>query len=1043
MSSLKKEPTTSRAAEPNAAAEPIGAWRSLEELEGKPAFQNFLAKEFPANGEELRDPLSRRRFMQLMGASLAFAGVAGPGCRWEEEHIVPLSRRPEGVVPGVPRYYATSWEFAGSAEGLVVEVFDGRPIKVEGNALHPYTGRATSHFAQASILELYDPDRSRHVVRRDGARRIAATWDDFVNWARTAREPGKKGSLRILAEPTSSPAIAALRAKLLETVPGAKWHEYAALSSDNAREGTKLAFGAPHRVRLRLDRAAVIATFDAELFANHPAAVPYARDFAAGRDPETGQMNRLYSVESVFSLTGGMAEHRLPIRAELIKPILLGLEQRVLGGDLASVGAAVLAEEPVATFIEALARDLAANPGRGVVAVGDRQPPEVHAIAARLNERLKNAGKTVVYSEDSVARPHHVEDLKSLLDDIAQGKVESLFILGGNPAYDAPADFAMADALAKVPQSVHLSDYDNETSALCAWHINRAHYLESWDAGRSWDGTLTLRQPLIRPLFAGKSALEVLKILSGQESVSDETLVRDQLNAVASRLIDSESAWQKALHDGFVAGTDYPTASPTLVPFQVSAFTPSQKVGTRIGNGSLEAVFTASSQTYDGRFANNGWLVETPDFLTKLTWDNAALLSPRTAADLGISNRELVEVEVGGRSQKLVAYVLPGHAPYSIGLPLGWGRSRAGHVAGHSEWKVNPIGFDVYPLRSSDGMGFVGGVTIKGTGAFYDLAETQDHFALEPRAQETLARRAEAQIQNTTLEHYRREPNFVLASAHIEADKKLIPPAESYTADQSLFDEHEYQGHRWGMTTDLSRCTGCNSCMVACQAENNVPIVGKEQVMKNREMHWIRIDRFFHGNPENPRVAGQPIFCQQCEMAPCEQVCPVGATVHSLEGLNDMAYNRCVGTRYCANNCPYKVRRFNFHNWNEELDEARSKVKKLVFNPDVTVRSRGVMEKCTWCVQRIEGVKIEAKNARRPIEDGEIQTACQEACPTGAITFGDLSDTSSAVVRLQKLPRAYALLSGLNTVPRHSFLARIRNPNEALEPTSGEQTHHE
>jgi molybdopterin-containing oxidoreductase family iron-sulfur binding subunit len=1018
-------------------------WRSFKELENSPEFLDMLKNEFPEHEEELKDPLGRRRFMQLMGASMAFAGVGGlGGCRWEEEKIVPLSRRPEGYVPGKPQHYATAMELGGVAAGLVVTAYEGRPTKIEGNPQHPDSGRATTSFAQASILELYDPDRSQSLTRQANGQALPATWDDFDTWAKTtmARAGSANGNgFHILSEATSSPTIHALRRELLSKLPQAQWTEYEPLSRDNEREGTRLVFGQPHRVQLNLAPARVIVALDADLLGDHPAALRHARDFSQARDPDGGVMNRLYAIESTFSPTGATADHRLPLRSDLVKPIALALEKLVTdssaqpGASLLGDTVGILGEDNVIKLLGAIREDLARNRGRSVVAVGHRQPPEVHAIVARINDALNNTERTVSYSVvDDPNRPPHARGIADLARAMDQGQVDTLIMLGGNPVYNAPTELGFAAALGKVKESLHLSAYHNETSAATNWHLPRAHFLEGWGDARSWDGTYTITQPLIAPIHGGRSVVEVLQNLVGRAEEKTSDLVKQTFMTLTDNIFDGESAWRKALHDGVATDTKFPTAAVRPSAVNVTALTADQRVGTRIPNGQLEVVFTTSTSTYDGRFANSGWLQELPDFMTKVTWDNAALISPRTAKDLNISNEEIVKIKLGDRELEVAAYVMPGQAPYSIGLELGFGRTRAGHVGGSEELGVPSVGFDTYGLRTTDSFHIAGGATIKGTGKSYQLASTQDHWAIDTLGQETTQTRIGDLVKEASMATYQRDPKFTTRNAHTPDIAALTPSANQDKVALSLWDEHEYEGYRWAMATDLSKCIGCNTCVIACQAENNIPVVGKEQVLRNREMHWIRIDRYFKGDPDNPELVHQPVTCQQCELAPCEQVCPVGATIHTSEGLNDMVYNRCVGTRYCLNNCPYRVRRFNFFYYHKELDEARAKVKKLLFNPEVTVRSRGVMEKCTYCVQRIQAAKIEAKNNRRVVEDGEFTTACAQACPTEAIIFGNLNDPNSRVAKLHQVPRAYAMLAELNIKPRNSFLARIRNPHPSL-----------
>jgi Fe-S-cluster-containing dehydrogenase component len=1023
--------------------EPSGDSSGVGDVEADPEVKAYLDHRIPDHDELFGDPLSRRRFMQLMGASIALSGAAGmAGCRWDEDYIVPEARRPEDYVPGAPKVFATAMELGGNGYGLIASAYDGRPIKVDGNPDHPHTGRGSTAFVQASLLELYDPDRSRSLERRKNNVPVPAIWTDFdeeaVKW--TARFTANRGrGLRVLSESTSSPTIRALRTAFLERYPDARWYEYEALSRDSERLGTRMAFGRAMRPHYFLAETQIIAAFDADLFGDHPDSLRLARDYAGGRDPDAspGGMNRLYAVESAYSVTGAAADHRLPLRSELIKPFLMALEARLRsseGGAQAGQNKA-LADAKVQKFLGALVDDLVKNRGASVVAVGMRQPPEVHALAARINALLGN-DRTVRYSVDPDGdRPTHAQDIAQLAGEMRKGAVNTLLMLGGNPVYDAPVDVDFTGALAEVENTIHLSGYRDETSILCDWHLPRAHYLEAWGDTRTPDGTYTLAQPIIEPIFGGRSPIDVLKQFLGRGDIPAAQLVREtfERTAGAGRAGGGDTAWHRALHDGFVPDSAFAHEKPSLQQLDLAPLTATQSEA-RVPNGRLELVFTANTATYDGRFANNAWMQEVPDFLTKMTWDNAALISPRTAAELGVKHEEVVEVSLGGRKLEVVAYVMPGQAPFSIALALGQGRRRAGRVGGMPDAGVASVGFDTYRIRSSKAPFVATGGSVTGTGKKYRLSLTVDHYNMDKIGQDGIAGRIEDLVREATLSDYRKPDYSIAADAHLEDVAVLTRPTTADKANISLYKEHRYTGHKWGMATDLSKCTGCNACIVACQAENNVPVVGKEQVWRNREMHWLRIDRYFEGDPDDPKIAHQPVLCQQCENAPCEQVCPVGATLHSEEGLNDMAYNRCVGTRYCLNNCPYRVRRFNYYRWDwyKEMDDPRAQVRRLLFNPDVTVRSRGVMEKCTFCVQRIQNVKIRAKNERRPIEDGEITPACAQACPTGAIVFGNLNDKRSRVAALHARPRAYAMLAELNTRPRNAFLARIRNPHPEL-----------
>ncbi len=989
------------------------------------------------SGNPVMDPLSRRNFGRLMGASFALAGVAGAGCkRYDKEEIVPLSRRPEGMTPGVTEQYATSFDFVGHSQALVATSYEGRPIKVDGNPEHPFAGGgvvegtvshgAATAFALASILHLYDPDRSQAVPHAGQG----STLDDVLAMVNVLR--GTDGSrIRVLSEACSSPTVAALRKRLSEKLPSLGWHEWEPVSFDNERAGMKQVFGRVVRPLFHLDQAQTVLALDCDFFTEHPASLRYARDFARARRPENGSLgggtiNRLYSVESVYSPTGVMADHRLALRSDQILPFLLGVEAALTSS--AVPAAQILGEQRVDLFLKAVASDLRASSGRSVIMVGRKQPAVVHAVAARVNALI--AGATVEYLEDPAPdRLPHGESIAALARDLAGKAVDTLIMIGGNPVYDAPADLGFADLLASVPTSLHLSEYKNETSLKSTWHVPKAHYLEAWSDGQTWDGTYTVAQPLIAPLYGGLSTIDLLALLLG-ETTSADGLIQRTLEGLASH-----GTWRQAVHDGFVARTQLATApvTPTALPeikVEGAAAGPSQ-----VANGGLEVTFIPSSSTWDGRFANNAWLQETPDFLTKVTWDNVALIAPDTARGLGIASQAMVRIKVGDRSLDIVALVMPGQARSSIAVVLGGGRTAAGQV-GNKGGEYKGGGFDAYRLRTAGALDLAGSATVSKAGGTYAIATTQDHhdirrgMALDDGpggiGDRGTKERIDSIVRETVADTYR-DPTYTAAGE----DAPYFHDHE-HGRGYSLYEEHKYDGYKWGMTIDLGSCMGCNACVVACQSENNVPVVGKKQVMTNREMSWIRIDRYFKGSLDEPEVVGQPVACQQCENAPCEAVCPVGATQHSSEGLNDMVYNRCVGTRYCLNNCPYRVRRFNFFNYHKEFTEARNRVRKLLFNPDVTVRERGVMEKCTYCVQKIQGAKIRAKNDRRTLVDGEIVTACQAACPTEAIVFGDLNDAKSRVARLQGERRQYELLDELNDKPRTRFLARVRNPNPDL-----------
>jgi MoCo/4Fe-4S cofactor protein with predicted Tat translocation signal len=1034
-----------------------GYWRSLRELDGKAALQiDRGGNEFPPSPEHAPDSLMQRRnFFQLMGASMGLAGVGLAGCkRYEKEEIVPLARRPEDQTPSQTQQYATVMEIGGIAHAILATSFEGRPIRLDGNPEHPFAGGTVvpgaapgydrragiSTFAQASVLDLYDPDRS-DAPKNKG---VGASMDAFR--ATLAEVKKNLGSVHVLSEATSSPTVARLRASLVGA--GAQWHEYEPISWDNERAGMKLAFGTAVRPLAKLDRCATVVTIDADIFVEHPAALRYSRDFAKSRRKDgslgIGQMNRLWSIESTLSNTGAMADHRLSLRSEFGLPFAMALEAALAGGG--APAAKFLAETKVARYLQVLVDELRRNNGRAVVIAGRRQPPEVHAIVARINQAIGAVGPTLDYVQDPDAdRPTHLQAITKLAKDMHASAVTTLIIIGGNPVYNAPADLDFAGALSKVPTSIHLCEYVNETSDKATWHVPRAHYLEAWGDARTWDGTVSIAQPLIAPLYGGLSAIELLALLTGMDP-SGEQLVRDTISKLPGN-------WRQHVHDGFVVGSQLPAATPSLGQMQSPQLSDSQRGSSLRANGDLEVVFHYSSFTYDGRFANNAWLQETPDFLTKVTWDNYALVGPDTALALGLENDTMIKVRVGDRDVEIACYTIPGQAKFSIGLVLGGGRTKAGRVGGNSVMERR-VGWDTNKVRLTSGFDIAGKATATATGKKQTLANVQEHWdiriGLRPVVTpDGLAERIPELIRETTNENLQLNKSWTAE----EEEDFWHDENNGKPRGFSLFEEKEYSGHRWAMAIDLSTCTGCNSCMVACQAENNVPVVGRKEVMNNREMHWIRIDRYFSGTPEDPEVVYQPLACQQCENAPCEQVCPVGATSHSDEGLNDQAYNRCIGTRYCNNNCPYKVRRFNFLDWNKEWRDARNKVRRLLFNPDVTVRMRGVMEKCTFCVQRIQAAKIKAKaeirngNPQRPgvvnapLKDGEIVTACQAACPTEAIMFGDLSDKNSRVAKLHNDRRSYALIPQVYTKPRNRFLARVRNPHPELAPKAPKGGH--
>ena len=955
-------------------------WRSLDEIQDTPEFRDWVEREFPENASLLQDPSSRRTILKLMAASFGLAGLTA--CRRPVEKIMPVAKGVEDYIPGKPLYYATAMTLNGAATGLVVECHDGRPTKIEGNPKHPSSGGAASAYAQASLLGLYDPDRSRAIVSNGDK----ADWDRFTSFANSTFTGDGEG-LWFLSERIASPSLEAVKAHAMRKFPKAKWAEYEPISEDEAIDGAILAFGEALRPQYRFEKADVVVALDSDFLGVDGAVTTWTRDFARRRKAEA--MNRLYAVESNYSITGAMADHRQRLRTSEVRQFAADLAKELgaTGGGLKVLGGAD-------KWVAAVAKDLAAHRGRSLVIAGPRQPAVVHALAHVINQHLGNAGETVVYTK--TPQRNELMGIARLAEEMAGGGVKALVILGGNPAYNAPADLDFEAKLKRIPASVHVGLEYNETAAASKWHIPEAHYLESWSDALAWDGTASVQQPMIEPLFGGRTQAEVLALISGYKDQRPYDIVRNYWMAQWPQA-DREARWRRSLHDGIISVA--PAAEP------VKALADAKRVSAELAQskpayGGIEVVFYQDASLHDGRFANNGWLQEAPDPMTKLTWDNAALLSPATAKSLGVKTGDVISISRAGREISAPAMVQPGHADNSISLALGYGRRRVGRVG-------RGAGFDAYRIRTSDGFWIAAGAQVRKTGARYAFSLTQDHHSMEGRPV----------VREATLEEFRKKPGF--AREMVEH-----PPLES------LYPEHAYdKGYQWGMAIDLNACTGCNACVLACQAENNIPIVGKDQVARGREMHWIRMDRYFTGNEADPQVVYQPVACQQCENAPCEAVCPVAATSHSPEGLNDMAYNRCVGTRYCANNCPYKVRRFNFLEWNKDVDELH----KMAFNPDVSVRVRGVMEKCTYCVQRIQEKKIQAKaEGRRPIRDGEIKTACQQTCPAEAIVFGNINDPESRVAKLHKQDRSYALLEELNVKPRTQYLGKLRNPNPEL-----------
>jgi molybdopterin-containing oxidoreductase family iron-sulfur binding subunit len=1047
-------------------------WRSLEELADSPVFEEFINREFPHAADEWNNPVERRSFLKLMGASLALAGLSGCVIQ-PPEKVIPYVKQPEEEVPGKGIFFATAFSLSGVATPLLVRSNEGRPTKVEGNPDHPGNSgySSTDIFSQASILTLYDPDRSQTPLYRGETR----AWTSFVAEIRGAIEKEGDGlkatrgaGLRILTDTITSPSLAAQLKQILTDFPEAKWHQYEPVNRDNARAGALMAFGQDVNTSYDFSKADRILSLGADFLNAWPRNLRYARQYAERRgiDRKQAEMNRLYVVESTPTLTGANADHRFSIKPGE----MMAIAQGVAGA------ARVEASAEIGKWLPALAKDLQLHKGASVVIAGDEQPAEIHALAHAANNALGNVGKTVFYSDPLEANSvDQTQSLRDLVGDIDAGKVDLLVIIGGNPAYNTPVDLRLdLNRLNKVKLRAHLSHYNNETSQFCHWHINAAHYLESWGDARAFDGTATIVQPLIAPLYDGKTPYEVLALFSDNYDQKAYDLVRsywsghkpaagsqagagqnssatpaaspqssasgtpanpDKSGQDAGAPQDFDSWWRKCLHDGFIPNTALPSKTVTAKSDFGSLLT-SANPQTATPN-TFEVIFRPDPSIYDGRFANNGWLQELPKPLTKITWDNVAMVSANTAKKLGLTTQNYEERDHGREcyvdtlklsvrnqtiGQTIPAWVMPGQPDDVITIHLGYGRKTSERMWDHIPDPDAPLpkgGFNAYDVRFSDGTWSATGATVSKTSERYLLATTQAHFLMT----DPIGNHRDL-LRVHTLDEYEQEKHRLF-------EERQEQNQENH--DLSVYPDFDYKGqgmgYAWGMSIDLNSCIGCNGCMVACQAENNIPIVGKEQVARSREMHWIRVDAYFKGNEqeaEGPYF--QPVPCMHCENAPCEPVCPVHATVHSSEGLNDMVYNRCVGTKYCSNNCPYKVRRFNFFLY-QDWDTPTY---QLMRNPDVSVRSRGVMEKCTYCVQRIQAAKIQSEIEGRPVRDGEIVTACQSVCPTEAIVFGNVNDPNSKVSKLKALERDYSLLGELNTRPRTTYLSALRNPNPEI-----------
>jgi MoCo/4Fe-4S cofactor protein with predicted Tat translocation signal len=1018
-------------------------WRSLDEVVATDAFQSKIQDEFPEGSSDLlATGDDRRHFLKIMGASMALAGLGVAGCRrWPKENIVPYAHRPENTMPGIAEQFASCFDFGGISQGVLVTSNDGRPTKIEGNPEHPDSQGKTDAFTQAAILDLYDPDRSRKVTY-DGTDSSLSAFKEWIG----SYLPQNGAGIAVLTEQSSSPTFARMQRAFMKKNPQAMWVEYSPLMNANQQSGLDHAFDGNWMPVPDFSKATVVVSLGDDFLGAGPMQVPNTRGWASGRKIKHGTISRVWIAEPGLTVTGAKADERRPMNPAAIATIAAYIAKEVAHVDIAIDGTVSLTADQQA-WADKLIVDLHKAGKHALVLAGASQPSSVHYLVARINETLGAVGTTISYRSVHSKSTATIEELAKAMQD---STIQGVIVLGGNPAFDAPSDLNIAQAIQALPWSIHLSHNEDETSAVCKWHLNAAHWLESWTDGHALDGTVCVGQPLIQPLFGGITNTELLAILAGEEATDGQTLVRTTLFGKSADIWNQN--WRSAVHDGVIAD------SAMLEKPPVNRKSP--KGGSVVGGVGFTVCFTPSGSVWDGQYANNGWLQELPDSITKLTWDNAALVSPATATALGVKQGDLLHVAVGDASVTIAALPVPGTADDVVILPLGYGRAFAGRVC-------TGAGVDIYPLRTTTNT-WAAPAKISATGDSYPLATTQMHFGVDTTPGKGAQERLPLLFREGTIDQYNANPNFAQEVGHS-------------LHSLSIFEEQQFVGakYKWGMAIDLSTCTGCNACVAACHAENNIPIVGKDQVLMGREMHWIRIDRYFafgsdgHGGYDGDNlvaVAIQPLTCMHCENAPCEEVCPVAATVHDTDGLNVMVYNRCVGTRYCSNNCPFKVRRFNYFDYFRrdplrttgllqvqpdyyiKAQSGGKTLRAMQFNPDVTVRMRGVMEKCTYCTQRIQRVKIATKNAwvkktdaqkqadqRVAIVDGSIKTACEQACPAGAIVFGDLLDPNSRVLKLHNETRSYQMLEELNLKSRTKYLAKLTNPIDGAVVVEGGQ----
>ena len=944
-------------------------------------------KELPVKGSQFytRAPiaLNRRQALSLLATGIA-SGLAA--CSKPVEEIIPYVKMPERLVPGEAMKFASTLSLSGRGRGVIVTAVDGRPIKIEGNPRHPASLGATDVFAESAVLSLYDPDRSRAVLKQGAIASPEAFRLALQHQLDLMRARGGEG-FRLLTGRVTSPTLLRQIDVLLQKFPNAGWHAYEPIDDEKALAGAMLAFGRPLQALPKLDKARVLVTLDADPLGPGPDQLRNARGFAARRNPQGGDFSRIYSIEAAPTLTGAKADHRMALQPQLISEVAVAIAS-AMG---ATIREASLPDQALRMAKQAAA-DLSTNRGSGLVLAGRTLSPETHAIVHWINAQLQAPMDLIEVEKTPDGR--QAGTLADLASAFETGGVNQLVMIGVNPGYDAPNDLEFLSRSTEAGFRLHLGRYADETAGLSTWHIPQTHELETWSDLRSSDGTASLVQPLIRPLFRSWTDHELLALLASEGATSPYDLVRDTWRQRGGS--EFEGWWTRALHDGVIAGGAAPAAvgQPRLPDIPLAA----------VSNTEMTLVLRPDPTLWDGSFANNAWLQECPKPLTKQVWGNALSLNPQEATQLGLTSGDVVSLAADSRRIDAPVVVEPGVADGVASLTLGGGRSKAGAIG-------NGIGTNAYSLRTATNLWAVPKLAIGKTGRREEILTTQN-------------------VVRTAVDVRELYPLHTL----FEAGTPRAAPAET---KPSLLPNRPRpdDGHAWAMVIDAAVCIGCNACVVACQAENNVAVVGPEEVARGRDMHWLRVDVYDHGTIERPRPGFQPVPCMHCEHAPCEPVCPVAASVHDGEGLNLQVYNRCVGTRFCEANCPYKVRRFNFFGYSDGEEYANLGLEsyRAQKNPEVTVRARGVMEKCTYCVQRISAARRAAERDDRPIGLDEVKTACQSACPTSAITFGDLQQKESAVNRQKADPRHYALLEHLGTRPRTTYLADVRNPARGLD----------